>query len=310
MHPMPSQNTASVRNTSRLGGDGFIVTKPLQLMVMFAIFEQLDASSEKHILIVGNFAGALQVSSKLENICPANWTVQYFETEKLAYAFAIKVKFENLYIDSDVGFRQYLTLTRLSIYSPSTSLAVYEEGIGSYRTDLYHGKKAAFLRFLGCGIFFGGSRYAKKIFLFEPQQCITAIRSEKVKIICSISQLVSEKRYFIEAIFGKFDVLKSLPKNSDLSSCLLYLTNWNVDEDRIEDLVSRGETLIIKPHPHIQDAQFLKWGGKLILAPAGVPAELVIGTISEKFERVTVLHHGSSVERYIKPPNVRYESVC
>lgn len=288
---------------------GFIVTKPLQLMVAMAIFEQLDDRVVKHILLVDNFACAHEVYLRLRELRHRNWVIHYFAEEKLAYAFSIKSRFDKLFIDSDVGLRQHLTLMKLAVLSPKTVLAVYEEGLGSYRSDLYSGAKAAVLQFFGCGIFFGGNRQTKEFYLFEPQQCTNTVRAKKIKIVCGIARLISANRTLLEATFGSFDDLTKIIQKRNSDDCLIYLTSWTVEDDRIDALCRGVGTVIVKPHPHIKALDAAKWSARCFLAPAGLPAEMIIDSVAAAFDNVTVMHHGSSVGRYLNFPNVKFELV-
>lgn len=294
---------------SGAGQYGFIVTKPLQLMVVMAIFEQLDDGVVKHILLVDNFAGAHEVYLRLRESQRPHWVIHYFPKEKEAYAFSNSLRFDKLFIDSDVGFRQHLTLAKMALWCPNTVLAVYEEGLGSYRSDLYTGARAAILRSMGCGIFFGGNRQTKEFYLFEPEQCTNPVPSKKIKIVCSIARLISKNRAFLETAFGSFDTLPALLQAKKSNECLIYLSSWTIDTDRIEQLCHGDRTVIIKPHPHIKVMDLANWSARCYIAPAGLPAEIVIETVAAKFDKVIVLHHGSSVDRYLKLSNVRFELV-
>lgn len=289
---------------------GFIVTKPLQLMVVLALIPQLEKDCSEDFLVVDNFAGAKSVYEELAGRAGGNCRVYYFSDESDAYEFALAQKYQKLFVDSDVGFRKNATLVKMAVLSPLTVLAVYEEGLGSYRTDLYEGARKQFLQMMGCGVFFGGNWRTKEIYLFEPQSCTTPIKAQKIKILKTLSELLSQEWDFLCSIFGADEFVESIrPSGSSSKECVIYLTSWTIEEQRIAGLCANGKKVIVKPHPHIKKTGFLSLRSDLSLAPASIPAEIVIMSASRTFERVTVLHHGSSVDRYLDIPNVDFERV-
>lgn len=289
---------------------GFVVTKPLQLMVVLALIPQLGEDCAKDFLIVDNFAGAKDVYEEMTRQTGNDCRVYYFPHEPEAYEFALTKKYQKLFVDSDVGFRKNAALVKMAVLSPSTVLAVYEEGLGSYRTDLYKGARKQILQMMGCGVFFGGNWRTKEIYLFQPQSCTTPIRAEKIKITKTLSELLLQEWDFLCSIFSAADFIENIQSGGSSSKeCIIYLTSWTIEEQRIAGLCADGRKVIVKPHPHIKDANLLTWRSDLSLAPASIPAEIVIMSAARTFERVTVMHHGSSVDRYLNIPNVDFERV-
>lgn len=288
---------------------GFVITKPLQLMVVLSLVEQLDRQISKDFLLVDNFAGAESLHRQMLSRLDPGCRVFYFAEERQAYAFAVRTGYDKLLIDSDVGFRRNLTIMAMAIRRPSMMLAVYEEGLGSYRLDLYPSAKRRALASVGCGVYFGGNWRTREIYLFQPEKCVTPISARKIKLEKSISQLLAEKWGFLSEIFSAREYMENFTNLSNPGDCIIYLTGWTVDEVRLATLARDGASVIVKPHPHIKNIDSAKWGGCLSMAPANVPAEIIISAAATSFRTVRVLHHGSSVGRYLQIDNVSFERV-
>lgn len=289
---------------------GFVVTKPLQLMVVLTLIQQLEANCRQDILIVHDFAGAKSVHERMKSLCGENCRVFCFSNEQLAYKFATAAGYAKLFIDSDVGFQKNLTILKMFFAAPSTRIAVYEEGLGSYRSDLYAGFKKTFLRAMGCGVFFGGNWRTDEIYLYQPEQCRTEISAEKIKIRTSISALLATEWDFLAAIFGASDYIQDISRHASASKeCVIYLTSWTIDLDKVAMMVAPGRRVLVKPHPHIKEIVTKDWPSQFDVAPGTIPAEMIISSAARIFEHVSVLHHGSSVDRYLQLKNVDFQRV-
>lgn len=284
---------------------GFIITKPLQLLVIFSLFDQLPKQIRKEILIIDLFADARGVCQRLSAIMPEDCTAFFLENEKSAFAQAAQKRYVKIFMDSDVGFVRNLSLMILKLQSPKTILAVYEEGLGTYRNDLYQGLKKSVLSLLGCGVYFGGNWLVRELYLYRPEECANLMHSEKIKIHKKIQTLLQEDWNKFEFIFdtaGFFDQIER--QVNDQSNCTIYISNWHLDRTIVSILRSTVGLVIVKPHPHIKNLEEIKFYESLILAKATVPAEMLIIWASSHFESVSVVHHGSSVVRYIDFDNV------
>lgn len=289
---------------------GFVVTKPLQLMVVLTVIQQLEANCHQDILIVNDFAGAESVHESMKSLCGKNCRVFCFPNETLAYQFANAAGYARLFIDSDVGFRKSLTLSKMFLTARATQIAVYEEGLGSYRSDLYSGLKKRFLKGIGCGVFFGGNWRTREIYLYQPEQCRTEISAEKIKIRTSISTLLSKEWDILAAIFGASGYIQHISRHALASrECVIYLTSWTIDLDKVATMVPPGRAVIVKPHPHIKKIDSENWPAQFDVAPGLIPAEMIISAAARVFDHVTVLHHGSSVDRYLQLNNVDFKRV-
>lgn len=294
-------------NSDMKKGYAFIITKPLQLMVVLSIIDQLPSFIQKTLLVVDSFADAKGVSKRLETVLPSDLSIKFFDAESSAYGYMRNKGYSKIFIDSDVGFSRYVTLLVIAILSPGTIFAVYEEGVGTYRNDLYAGVKKKILPLIGCGIYFGGNWRTKELYLYRPDKCMTPVNAKKIKIEKKIHVLMREKKLWLEYIFDAsnfFSELSSLACN--YKKCEIYLTNWKIDSKVIDGLNCTSSFVIVKPHPHIKDQDELERFCGLYKAPAGIPAEILLSWAQESFEMVTVFHHGSSTLNYIDCERMEY----
>jgi len=286
-----------------------IVTKPLQLMIAMTIIEQLDIGRKADLLIVDAFGNAKMVFDNLNNhqLKKLYRAVYFFDNHKLAYQHANKTGYGNIYIDSDVGFKKYLTLLFLKIKNPFVKISVYEEGLGSYRTDIYSSNlKKFFLRVFGVGIHFGGSAITSSIYLFKTDAYINLFHSgaRKVNLINKeLSLFIEENKEFLYFLF-KYEPIKNQADKT--KECHIYLTSWIPDGKFIKKLKSFSGDKFIKPHPHLKIS--LERSG-LIEVPGGVPAELVLDDLSKSYSKVIVYHHGTSAKRYLNSANLIFTEI-
>jgi hypothetical protein len=299
-----------VKNYSNQDVYGYIITKPLQLMVVLSIIEQEAVKNKKELLIIDYFSDAEQVSMRLSKVISKDCSVLFFKNEKQAFSLAASKKYKKLFVDSDVGFFKNLTLLNLKIKSSKTVLAVYEEGLGTYRVDLYKGIKKIILPFLGCAIYFGGNWLVKELYVFKPGHIKAPINAKILEINKEISTLISEDFNKFKYIFDATDFLLKLDAMSACARrCIIYLSNWELNESVMMDLKKNSDFVIVKPHPHINELNISTHFPDLMFAKSAIPAEILILWAIERFASVRVLHHGSSAERYIKDIKCEYASV-
>ena len=293
---------------------GFIITKPLQLMVVIAIIDQLPIEIEKELLVVNGFFDAQKIAERL-NIKQDKWrSVTFFCSTSRALRHCRRQGYDSVLIDSDVGFRKNTDLIKLKLFSPKTILAVYEEGVGTYRSDLYGGLKKKIMSIFGIGTYFGGNWLTEKVYLFAPNEYRTIFgktSSELIGLKYTISELVIKYETAFEDLFGTNELKSKLVLLREIRSenCVIYLSNWSIDADIVNSCKKSRSCSIIKPHPHIKKIPLaLSTQFDLVVSPS-VPAEILITMASRVFKEVYVSHHGSSVVRYINMANVYFKYV-
>lgn len=82
-----------------------------------------------------------------------------------------------------------------------------------------------------------------------------------------------------------------------------------MSESAVSLVSAEGGMKILKLHPHIKTAnEKLKKDFDLHIV-GSVPAEVLIMILAKTFKFVNVIHHGSSVVRYVALNNVAYQEI-
>lgn len=283
---------------------GFIITKPLQLMIVLAIIKQLPEKIHKELLIIDFFADAEKVSIKLSEIIDSTFSVIFLKDDIQAFNLSGKKKYKKLFMDSDVGFFRNLTLFNLKIRSIKTIFCTYEEGIGTYRNDLYFGVKRTFLKIIGCGVNFGGNWLTRELYVYNIDEVpLKKSKTRIVRINKNIQNLIEEDKYFLAYVFDDYEFLNEFSKFNNYN-CLVYLSSWDIDLELFDLLKSIRSECFVKLHPHIKIQ--LERHVNFHIIDSRIPAEIFLSNLSFYCNKILVIHHGSSVDRYIKNEKIEF----
>lgn len=253
-----------------------------------------------HLYITRNFCGAhtLLDSKTLSDVFKR---VRLFETRRDALDAAADEAPEKVFIDSDIGLKPVYAFRRLKARSKNTRLCVYEEGIGTYRTDLIRSRtKRVVYCLFGAARYLGGSTFTDEVYVFDADLYRRKHPGHSGKVVglsTPLASWVMANKCRLVNIFGPVAIDDESVAGDAVS---LYLTGWEIDFDLIENM-SREGWVYVKPHPHIRgDAlgrlEEIK-GIKVI--PGLVPAELLIVLLMERFDKVKICHCGSSSIHYM-----------
>lgn len=283
-----------------------MISKPLQLMIALCIVQQGQWDTKPVFVILDAFNGAREVAERLLHEFTRFQLPVFFTSRQAALSFLKKEKFDHLFVDSDVGLKNFLMLASQKLANHRILIHVYEEGLGTYRTDLYRGlKKNIFDRF-GIGTFFGSCRFVTDVYVFNTREYIDNIPSNAYKareINESLSNFMMLNLNALKRLFGFAGVNQELKNNSN---CSIYLTSWGKDKKFLEYLKQLNEDIFIKPHPHLKNyTEFYDFR----VIEAGVPAELIIIDLMDSYGFVRVFDHQSSIRRYVSGKNLCYELV-
>lgn len=287
----------------------FLATKPLQIMVSMAIRDQLQIEEQSHLMVIPEFRDANLVVRRVREFDSRWLTVSEFSRKHDAIIQCVQGQYHRVFLDSDVGVRNAWTLRMLKAWSPSTRLCVFEEGIGTYRQDIYSPARGMAVRALGGSTHFGGLPATNEVWVHRPDAygSLFPRQADKVRVInSSLQSWIASNMSQLELIFlgGPLDDL--LPQGSRRGRCAVYLTAWTWRPDAYEVVRAWGGLSVLKLHPHIQsDEDELRSLFDLAL-PASIPAELVLLALARRFEEVAVFHHGTSTEQYIHHEGVTY----
>lgn len=284
----------------------FIVSQPLQILVALSIIKQLGIDQRSYLAIVGTFYNARLV---YERLATANWelsplSIKFFESHKDANKFIIKSRASNLFTDGDVSVKKYLELQSIKLRRKSITINVYEEGLGTYRTDLYSGLKKRILNLLGVGTNYGGCILTDSLYLFNPDLYKNTFPKSQVKLV----QIAMRP---VDIISSYFDSLSFIFDHSPISRgsedvCHVYLSSWGVDYDFLKEFSKLRGDKYIKLHPRAKAIRGENYGVMVSRTP---PAEMVLLDMMGKYKTVNVYHHGSSVEKYFSEKNVVFLKV-
>lgn len=289
----------------------FIITKPLQLMVCTSIIDQLEGDFSVHLLITNDFRDAREIFERIQARLNVRriYKCLFFDANDFAYGYLKANPFDDVYIDSDVGFRQWVKISLIKLKNPATRIYVYEEGVGSYRDDLYENKtildkfKLHVLRGLGVGTYFGGSCWTTGIYLYETGQHPFLHGNKVIMIRQSVTETIKNHAEFADDIFIVDERVKSAIKMNQ-GEVVIYLSNWLIDDKLIGELIAMNSQIIVKLHPHIKEDPPSICGVKWV--DHSVPAEILIMEAAKYCEKIKVFHHGSSTLRYIVGKNIEF----
>ena len=287
---------------------GFIVTKPLQLLIALSIIEQLNPLIEKQIIIVDSFVNSENVYTRISKKKLNSTEFKYCKDHNEAYKFIRHARFDQIFIDSDVGGRKFLTLIAHKIFNLNKIINLYEEGLATYLVNLDgYGRFFKLLKYFGIGTHFGESIFIDKIFLYQPNRYYKTFKNESPKLIeikKKLSEFIDVNLNLLFDVFGESHLDLS-EKLGTSNSCSLYLTEWLVDLKLIRSLSSNG-ILIVKFHPNIKENINLE-GVKCKLISGPIPAEIIIKFLAKSYKEIIIYHHGSSAENYINGDNIIFK---
>lgn len=287
---------------------GFIVATPLQILIALAIIEQICQNSEEiDILVFDYFEHSSMVSRRANVEFRGRFRflnfVEYFDAIK----YAELKKYDHLLLHWDVGFKTNLYIRYLKFFSPTTKISIFEEGIGTYRDDIYNTKKKKIFEILGLPTNVGGHSKIDQIFVYDPKLYISNVSQPSKKIICinnSVSDIINKYKFALIAIFDPNGFIINFAKKIK-SKCIIYLTSYEVSHWAIRYIESQESLAMLKPHPHLKDLEMVT-SSNVEVCPGGIPVELLIEVIKKDFHQITILHHGSSAQRYIRVDNVQF----
>jgi hypothetical protein len=278
----------------------FMVSSPLQLLISRAIIAAGEPGTEFHVGIVGKFSGAEAVAERLRDNYPLIASVRYFHTFADARSFIVSLHTDKLFIDSDLGVRKFLDLVQIKARLPELEIAVYEEGWGTYRTDIYSGVRKALFQKIGIGTHFGGCGLVSEIHVLQPRKYLDIFPKSRVRIVNVPQGPMAVIQAEFDAMCRIFDYVGVAGTGE---KCCVYLSSWTADRAILEELAQEGCDTYFKPHPHFSgEVDYFP----LILVSNNAPAELVLADLVRKYRLVKVYHHGSSVSSYCQDDRVEF----
>ncbi len=289
----------------------FIATKPLQLIICMMVRDIFFGEGSKLVLcLVDSFHGARNVVERVK--CHDNkWDdVLFFRSRHEAIRYAAEASCDFLFTDSDVGVKIFLSLAWFKIYNRKTRICVYEEGLGTYRDDIYSPLKAWLFNVFGVGAQFGACGLTDDIYIFDKETYVkkAPLSCHKARIITAKLEEYVGRSSCLADIFNVSTALHGLLDSSRDGLCLVYLGSWSVSDSALFEIrqVTAG-VKILKLHPHITSEAGVEFYNSFdYVVDPSLPAELLLLTVAERFDRVIVYHHGSSIVRYFQSSGVDF----
>lgn len=273
----------------------FIITKPLQLLVVIGLIDDFRITHSDFlykIILIEDFKGANSVN--LDCLVDIEYVFLDDKLSLFYYLFKERKRYSEIFFDSDIGLSNFFLLL-YSRFFFTNLINIYEEGIGTYRTDIYPPLKKNILNCFGVGTEFGKCIITNNIYLFEPHNSSV---KKSIKIGFKLYDSINKN---ITLYNDMFFYPPNLNYSSSGSNIALYLTDWSIDLKRIENLSKKHDNFFVKFHPHINiSCSNFKFD---VIEYIG-PAEVLILNLLKHFENVTVYHHSSSCEYYLKKTNV------
>ncbi len=284
----------------------FLAANPLQILMSVSIVQQLGISRESLMIIMEGFTDARQISSRFnpEKVGVEGLLLAYSESRNSAISAIKSLQPTALFLDGDVGFKNFRLLRQARNRIKDLQVNVFEEGVGTYRDDLYSGLKRYIFKAFGIGTNFGGSSLTDQVFLIEPHLYRVIFpkgRANLVKLVQGPDQVLSSHFDGWKAIFGYQNV-----EQFSSSECSLYLSTWDFQPEAVGSFYRSNGDRFIKRHPRCDDE--VHFPNASVIGDAA-PAEMVVADLANRYSLVRVFHHGSSVERYLSRDNVIYERV-
>lgn len=277
----------------------FIVTTPLQYLNVLNI----DVVGKRCVLILGGFCNSEQFYNDI--VVKNNlWDLyKYFEKYNLLYQYVIQnvTNEDKLFIDSDYGIITNNKLRKVK----SKEIYVYEEGVGSYRSDLISKNrswlKKNILKIFGNKEFFGGSKFVKGIYVYDHEKHINKVPDfdkERLHFKNPFSVQVERNisNFLSTDLIEKY---RSLIRNRDV---LLYITSWSYNVE-IENYIlkknqgAEKKIIILKPHPHFKDFDKIQIQFDDVVK-GEILVEMLFILLKEYSKDFVVLHENSSALQY------------
>ena len=283
----------------------FLISKLLQLMIALCIVRKIKCVDKQVFIILDAFSGASSMANKMLSEFGGCQQTFFLGSRNNAFKFIAENKFKHLFVDSDVGVRNFFLLALLRFNNPDLAFHVYEEGVGTYRDDLYQGLKKQILHMLGVGVFFGSCCFVKDIYVFDVDEYSSKISLNKKKVKRIEGNLSTFLRFNNNELKRLF-TFKGVNFEGRAVNCCVYLTDWQICEDLIIKMADFDGDAFLKIHPHVRGVKSYK---SVSIIESSIPAELVLMDLMLCYEKVFVFDHHSSVRRYISGKNLQFKLV-
>ena len=286
-----------------------IVGKPLQLFVALSVIDQIGSPLGSDILIVDNFKGAKMLSDRMGQYGKKYRKVEFVTSFDEAYSFLTKEKnkYQKLLIDSDVGTRKCFQLFAAKRANKNIDVCVYEEGWGSYRSDLYKNRRVKQFLFqkLGVGHAFGGCFLTDLIYLYDVdryRKSLPLLAYKAIQIKQPLHDYLRDNYSFLSYIFNLNKIKNTL--DIDGRDVHLVLTDTHNREHFSYSLKNFSGVKLWKVHPHMKNK--LPNVRDFFIIDNAIPSEILLIYLALSAKKVFVYNFKTSTEEYIKDSKITF----
>ena len=287
---------AILMNISPGNPNVFVCTKPLQILVSMILSAEFNPAQ---LFVVESFSNSLEIA-KSNELRKYFTQTKHFLTRADAIKAARHANPKSVFIDSDIGLKTQFALAHLKLRAPTCSIFVYEEGIGTYRTDIIKSKlKRAIYRATGTACRFGESVLTERIFVFSKEAYLKSNPHLKRKVRKIENPLSNFIRQYQTDLLNLFSPGFSLPEKEN-DDAYIYLSDWKLSPPAHPPIKC---DIYIKPHPHISKEEIetrAKNSPDIHWLPGSIPAEIIIELLSKRYNHVIINHNNSSAAHYMK----------
>lgn len=272
-----------------------IASKPLQILNLLNHWLNLDNRPKLNLCIVNAFEGASLVYSNISGLNLVKLNVIFLDGYMGVLPRIWRLRIDRLYIDTDIGFWRRM----LIFLSRAKETVVYEEGFGTY--DIFRFGPMKMIH-----SYFGSFFMTNSLMVYHPEKLHPTVAYKG----CAFPQSLQE---FIETNWVLMTIIMRNPENdkrinSLIGNVSIYVTRRNLDKRNLSELEAQydGE-LLVRPHPGLVDELEPKYLLSNIYFSGEV--EILNHLRNPNISSVRLYHHGTSMERYIQHPSLRYIEV-
>jgi hypothetical protein len=281
----------------------FIITKPLQFMVMLSIVEEEFKEENIDIYFCNEFSKASLIQENFQKYCEVRFKSYLCNSRLDALKEISNKSTELLFLDSDVGFQNSLAILIYKIKNIKCKVNVIEEGNGTYEMNRYKGLKRKIFQICGVGTDFGSCFLTSKIYVHSRKEYVEKFPRLKLKckkINTSIWSLIQNKNQFLKEVFGQNQIKNT---HNRARFCHIYMTGYVIERKIINNFLKLIGPKYIKLHPHIKKNIEIESAEVL---DNHVPIELILNQLLLAYDEIIVYGHESSCKRYVKDKRIKF----
>ena len=281
---------------------GFVATKPIQIITSMILARQFSPR-RCGLCVVPLFADASGFLRRVrddrapfDSVTSAHSRASAIISQALGH--------DRVLIDSDVGAKSTAAMWLAHRLRPRVRFALYEEGTSLFDPLPIERPSDLHVR-LGATARMGTGALTEEVWTYSPEDLRAKLATTPVRQIeTSVSVFVLEHHAHLARLFWP-------SRDEDTrhwrgTRCCVYLSSYQVDKRALAYLKRSSAYTVLKLHPHFRSDSVAAEAQVDQRVPAGIPAELIVYALAATFDSVEVLHDGSTIERYVQAPNVRF----